>query len=140
MSVRRCRAALLSVYSEEIITHFRFSIALHADSVGHPCTGQGLEAIEWSSGGHLVVVGTEDGEYLRNRIRGLESSDFDNFMYTPTELILDLWGLPTGESLSFHFVIAENPDPEPVEASAWYAVDCAHQQILTAEIIAESSS
>jgi len=34
------------------------------------------------------------------------------------------------EKLSFHFMIAENSNPEPIECSTWYAVDFPHKSIL----------
>ena len=37
--------------------------------------------------------------------------------------------IPSEQDFSLHFVVAENPDPEPVDASAWYAVDCPHNLV-----------
>jgi hypothetical protein len=31
---------------------------------------------------------------------------------------------------SFHFIVAENPDPEPMDSSAWLAVDQPHEGLL----------
>lgn len=135
MRVQRCRAALLSVQNAEPMSRLSridFKIALSSGVSGDPCTGQGLDAQEWSKDGNLVVVGTEDGEWLNARLPILRCEDLAVVKYSPTSLALELENLPVCKNLSFHFVIAENPDPEPVDCSTWFAVDCPHQVIQSA--------
>ncbi len=43
------------------------SLLIDSEVTGHPCTGQCLDAQEWSDGTNLVVIGTEDGEGLSYR-------------------------------------------------------------------------
>jgi hypothetical protein len=33
---------------------------------------------------------------------------------------------PAAKEISLHFIVAENSFPEPVEGSAWFAVDIEH--------------
>jgi hypothetical protein len=49
--------------------------------------------------------------------------------YLPNGFEIVIPRVPMGEEVSLHFVIAENPFPEPAENSAWYAVDIDHRAL-----------
>jgi len=131
MTVQRCRAAVLSISGDAKLSSLTFSVFLDGDLEGHPCTGQGLDAQEWSDNGKLVVVGTEDGEWLDNRLPSLQCNDKAIVSYSPISMTLELTNIPIITSASFHFIIAENNDPEDIDASAWFAVDCPHHLLLS---------
>ena len=39
-----------------------------------------------------------------------------------------------GRALTLHFIVAENPCPEPVEWSSWFAVDLDHTAVLAQRV------
>ena len=96
---------------------------------GSTCFGEGLVAQEWDANGRLVVVGTEDEFLLNPRLPFFESDEDAIFTCTAHKILVELRDIPSNQDLSLHFVVAENPDPEPVDASAWFAVDCPHNLV-----------
>jgi hypothetical protein len=38
--------------------------------------------------------------------------------------------IPAGVRIGLHYIVAENSNPEPLECSAWYAVDILHDQLF----------
>lgn len=130
MSVQNCTAFVLMVSGPAQIEHLEFRLSMENPIEGTPCTGQCLDAQEWSSGDATVVVGTEDGESLSDRLDEPELEDCAVVDYDKHALTLRLGGLRECEQYSFHFLVAENPLPEPVDGSAWFAVDQSHESIL----------
>ncbi|MCP4406562.1 MAG: hypothetical protein GY807_02140 [Gammaproteobacteria bacterium] len=130
MSVRKCTAILLAIDGRPELERVSLSLTLQNELQGDPCTGQCLDAQEWSDGENLVVIGTEDGEALDIRYPKLGFYDSRIVSYAENSLTLQLNGLPKLNRPSYHFIIAENEDPEPVESSAWFAVDQNHQFLL----------
>ena len=133
MSVKRRRAALLFVESACQLRRVSFSCSLNSPVSGGSCSGQGLEAIEWEDSGSLVVVGTEDADFLNQRLPFLRLKQDEAIVtYSPSSITVSLENIAPKQQLSLHFVIAENPNPEPAECSAWYAVDCLHTSLRQA--------
>ena len=98
--------------------------------VGSPETGEALDAQSWESDTHVVMIGTEDTEFLSRRLPSLDLSERE----PPTEFLpngfrIALPKLRPKIPVSFHFVVASNPLPEPEECSAWFAVDVPHARI-----------
>lgn len=131
MSTKALTAILLETQAGSIVQSVVIEAIFETESDGSACCGECLVAQEWTDGRSLVVIGTEDEAALSLRYPSAAISD--------RELVVDL--LPHSMTLrlsppeplvapSFHFIIAENPDPEPVELSAWFAVDQAHDDIL----------
>ncbi|MEO0513766.1 MAG: hypothetical protein AAF086_00540 [Planctomycetota bacterium] len=130
MSVLSCHAIVVSISTHADIPALCWSCASPADRSGSACTGQYLEAQEWEEDGHLVVVGTEDEEVLSKRLPFVKYDPFSsNFEYTPQCLQVTLRDIPAGAKFSVHFLIAENFSPEPVDASAWFAVEMPHEKL-----------
>ncbi|MCB1636894.1 MAG: hypothetical protein KDI51_20060 [Xanthomonadales bacterium] len=102
---------------------------------GSPESGQYLDAQSWQVGEHIVYVGTEDVEALFSRISGPELTEEDCLVvYRAHGLEVRLQCVPSGRETSLHFVVAVNSWPEPVECSAWFAVDIAHEELLSAAV------
>ena len=132
MSVKKCTLLRLVVEGLVELEEVILNLTLNATVVGEPCTGQCLDAQEWSENGNLVVIGTEDGEALSYRYPGLGLEDQVVVEMSPKAMKLRLRQLGMPMRPSFHFIIAENDDPEPVESSAWFAVDQSHDFVIGA--------
>ncbi len=131
MSVQKCTLLLLVVEGLVDIKALSLSVTLENEAIASPCLGECLDAQEWSENGKLVVIGTEDGAALSYRFPeiGLERKVVVELSDHSMTLLLNELG--ERKNPSFHFIIAENDDPEPVEASAWFAVDQAHDFLLS---------
>ena len=80
----------------------------------------------------MVTVGTEDALFLGRRAPFLGLGEEDPIAeYLPHSVSISLSKIPSDSALSLHFVIAENLSPEPVECSTWFAVDVAHEKLLS---------
>jgi hypothetical protein len=98
---------------------------------GTPETGESLDAQEWRASDNLVVVGTEDSECLASRLQFLRVERDESVMrFHPDRMEIRVDNVPADFDLSLHFVVAENVWPEPVDASAWYAADIPHEELL----------
>jgi len=129
MSVSACFAVLLQFSVTENAAGFNFHCDWEDfDGQGYGCTGEALDAWEWEHQNHLVVVGTEDADWLNARIP-LAPFTPDEYPITMEEnrMVVRLEKLPEGRSYSLHFIVAWNPYPEPHECSCWYAVDVPHK-------------
>ena len=130
MSVRNCIAVLLTVARVSEIRSLQLMLSVATRSLGLPCTGQYLDAQEWSDRGNLVVIGTEDSEALLYRMPDLRSDKIQVVDFTRHSMTMKLKDLRVTPPLTFHFIIAENNHPEPVDDSAWFAVDQNHRYVL----------
>ena len=126
----RCRAVILTVPESPSLNSLRFRVRCDTVAKGSPCTGQGLEAQEWESRTHLLVIGTEDAEALNGRLPYPGLGDFDAIVqYEIKSMEIQLASIPPHREIKLHFIIAENPYPEPTECSAWYAADIPHRAL-----------
>lgn len=132
MSVRRVRAVLLKVSSDIGLEYLDFLCQFATAIEGGPESGEHLDAQSWEGEHDIVVIGTEDGEMLSARMPWIEVSDdpLALVQYQKDSMRVPLKGIPAGVTVTLHYVIAENSKPEPVECSAWYAVDVPHDQLL----------
>lgn len=98
---------------------------------GSVCTGQALAAWEWELDERLAIVGTEERDYLGDRL-GLGEITFKNnpVKKYPNKIVIELDKVEINKAISMHFVVAENPYPEEKECSCWFAIDIPHQQLL----------
>ncbi|NNE88328.1 MAG: hypothetical protein HKN27_09660 [Silicimonas sp.] len=129
MTVRSCTAVILAFDELVEISKLSFGLSVDRQALG-PCSGQYLDAQEWSCKGDLLVIGTEDGEALNLRFPRMDCEDEAVVSYTHKTLALNLTAMPYLNRPSFHFIIAENDNPEPVDASAWFAVDQNHDYLV----------
>jgi len=133
MSVRACTVILLSLAPRNTENGMIFSCSweLPFELRGGAESGQRLDAQSWVDGGTIVIVGTEDYEALDERLPhcGFVEDDYP-VRYFPNGFEIVVPRAPAGEVISLHFVVAENPYPEPVEDSAWFAVDIDHARLM----------
>ena len=131
MSVARARAVLFRLRADEPVEKCAFHCIYRGVAEGSPCTGEGLDAEEWELNGKLVVIGTEDSDFLLSRMPTLGIARYsETAKLLPDRIELELETVPNNTSL--HFVLVENSWPEPVEVSAWTAADLSHQKLLDA--------
>lgn len=130
MTTSTCTAVLLQVRQGKELQSLRLHAELATEAVASACTGEYLDAQEWSDGESLVVIGTEDSQALDIRYPGMGFADILSVDFGPQSMTLKINQLPSSPAASFHFIVAENPDPEPVEPSAWFAVDQSHKELL----------
>jgi hypothetical protein len=132
LTVERCSAILLNVHRHGPLECINFRIEFSNGLCGRPCTGQYVEAQEWSNEANLVVIGTEDAESLNRRYPALGLSAQSVVIYSPTSMTLRLEGLAGLEAPSFHFLVSENPATELFDVAAWFAVDELHEHLQKA--------
>jgi hypothetical protein len=134
ISVDGCVVVLLQFSVMEQIEEVNFCCAWEDLKIeGYGNHGEGLEAYEWQDDNHLVMIGTEDPQYLNHRIPLVPAEIYKAGDYPITmeenEIRICLKKLPADSSYSLHYVIAWNKIPEPLEISCWLAVDRTHQSI-----------
>lgn len=133
MSVDGCYVVLFKNTSSEQIDDFELSCSwVDLNVKGHPCSGEALDAWEWESGKTLVLVGTEDTEWLHSRLNINKKYSPENYPITmennTVSIRIDEFG--KNKELSLHFVVSWNTLPEQVDNSCWFAVDISHEKIL----------
>ncbi len=133
MRVDRCRAVLVEVAGTRGKICIRLTVHLDSEAEGYSYTGEFLEAINWETDRGVLVVGTEDAPALSHRMPWFDVTMFDVIArYTPRGMEIRLAAKPEMNPSTFHLIIAENPSPEPVPDSAWFAVDMPHELVLQA--------
>ena len=133
MEVEGSIGVLLTLRSSSEIKDLKFSCAWsNNEAKGDACSGEGLDAWEWESEGQLVVIGTEDGEWLFSRLN-LGKLTHDNYPVSmdANRITIELDKYPANKELSLHFVVSSNSLPEQ-DCSCWYAVDIAHERVIQA--------
>jgi hypothetical protein len=134
MSVLACYGVVLQIGSPNTVSDLKFKAILKPSSeinVG-AATGEGLEAQDWDNQRSVMLVGTEDLEYLKARLHHSIVLPDNPFTYSAKSLSIHIAEIPAGVSVSLHFVVAWNDLPETVESSCWFAVDQSHTSILSA--------
>nr|WP_315466550.1 hypothetical protein [uncultured Undibacterium sp.] len=131
MSVTACYGVLLHIHASQATTGIHFKARLHPTvPLEHGAeTGEGLEAQAWYGDEYVLLVGTEDAEFLQARLREHIIVSKDSFSYSENSISVRVSHLPKAETLSLHFIVAWNEFPEPHDCSCWYAVDQPHNTI-----------
>lgn len=134
MSVLACYGVILQIDASSTLNDLKFKALLEPNSIvcSGATTGEGIVALEWNNRNHVIMVGTEDLEYLRGRVQHRIVFPDDPFAFSNESLSIHIFEIPPGESLSLHFVLAWNTISETVEPSCWFAVDQSHFSILSA--------
>ena len=96
---------------------------------GSPESGERLDAQSWRADNHVVFVGTEDLEALSSRLPDCELT-IASYPVTYSAQGLEVRLPRVRSAASLHFTVAVNSWPEPVECSAWFAVDVDHSRVL----------
>ena len=93
-------------------------------------TGECLEAQSWVVENMLVLIGTEDLDCLAVRLTEHDLSDAHHLVsYYDDGFEIVLPRVPAHQITSLHFIVASNHHPEPVDCSAWYAIDVPHAHV-----------
>ena len=130
MAVIECIAVLLEFSVTKTVAAFDFCGDWESlQEKGYGNNGEWLDAWEWPTGAHLVMVGTEDRERLNSRI-SLMPCEPSNYPITmqDNKMRIRLHNLPAG-NYSLHYIVAWNDYPETHESSCWYAVDVPHEKV-----------
>lgn len=129
MSVAGCFSAVLNLYADSAINNLCFAAHLRSSEpiAFDPETGEGLEAQSFSNSKYVLLVGSEDREFLSMRLPNSIVLPDDPFTYTAESLSIEIAEIPVKTNLSLHFIIAWNPLPEPQDCSCWFAVDQPHK-------------
>lgn len=133
MSVDSCISVLLRCSASKPLKNFVFSCEWdELRTVGYGNSGEALDAWEWESDDILVMIGTEDSEWLNSRLGLDKEYSIENYPVTmkDNKINIEIENFIEDKDLSLHFVIAWNSLPEPVDCSCWYAVDVPHEKIL----------
>jgi hypothetical protein len=135
MSVEQLDAILLRCTADVRITDLVYACAWEAPfSKGSSETGQGLDAQSWENGNLLVMIGTEDQEFLHQRLPNCGFSQDQWAPFPDYGLQIKVPVIEPGQRISLHFVVACNSLPEPKDSSCWFAVDMNHEKILQCSI------
>lgn len=134
MAVEGCVAALFTLRAATEIKGLQFSCTWDESQLqGSACSGEGLDAWEWESDGHIVIVGTEDGDRLFSRLKlGKSSQDSYPVTLRKNSIAIGLEYYPANTELTLHFLISTNRFPEKNVNSCWFAVDVPHQRVVEA--------
>lgn len=138
MSVDACHAVVLGIRADqapldvELSARCRTTRAATSDVEA----GEGLEARTWWADTHVLTIGTEDEDALRLRCDGRVPLPRDPVQHHDDGIAICLVGLPAGEVLALHFIVAWNALPEAHESACWYAVDQRHAEV--AAVVARS--
>ena len=132
MSVEGCKAVLLRCTPLTPLNDIFFSCSwTELKEAGYGNSGEGLDAWEWKHNKTLVMVGTEDNEYLGSRVKLKEtSSSYYPITMNDNVIKIHIIEFPANKVLSLHFVISWNSIPEKVDSSCWFAVDVPHERVL----------
>ena len=135
MQVEKCIGVLFKCISPKLLNNVVFSCRWNdLNAPGYGNSGEGLDAWEWEHDDILVMIGTEDGDWLNNRLNLGKQYLNDSYPVTmrDNQITINIENFEANKELSLHFVVAWNPAPEPVEASCWFAVDVPHKKLLAA--------
>ncbi|MEJ2633025.1 MAG: hypothetical protein P8014_13790 [Acidihalobacter sp.] len=132
MSVEGCKAVLLRNTPITPLKDVVFSCTWHAlKENGYGNSGEGLDAWEWEHNKTLVMIGTEDDEYLGSRVKLKETtSAYYPITMEGNSIKIHVSEHPANKELTLHFVISWNSVPEEVDSSCWFAVDIPHKGVL----------
>lgn len=133
MSVLACYGIVLQLKASTPVNNVTFKAFINAACPASegPATGEGLEAQEWANGDYVMLIGTEDVDYLRIRLPSTIDLPGNPFTYSNDSLSVRVSKIPRGETLTLHFIVAWNKLPEPVGLSCWFAVDQPHLTVLS---------
>ncbi|MDX1961505.1 MAG: hypothetical protein SFX18_00040 [Pirellulales bacterium] len=115
---------------------FSFELTLtQCVTKGGPNSGESLDAQSWSIGDGLLMIGTEDGEALKNRMPWLKIEG-DNYPieYLRHGLRIAIPYVAPNTTVGFHFVLAYN-QVDLGTYSEWFAVDVPYHQLLEAPVV-----
>ena len=130
MAVDSVDAYVVGSNSKHPIHNFSFDLTLHnCKSNGNAESGEHLDAQSWHVGDGLLMIGTEDGDALRNRMTWLPTDGTDYpIEYLSNGFRFSVAYIPPNTNLEFHFILAYNRI-ECENQSEWFAVDIPHASV-----------
>ena len=131
MAVESVNAYVIRLNCTHPIHSFSFDLTLHnCQSNGNAESGEHLDAQSWKMGDGLLMIGTEDGDALRNRMTWMpiDGTDYP-IEYLPNGFRVSVAYIPPNTDLQFHVILAYNPI-ESENQSEWFAVDIPHATVL----------
>jgi hypothetical protein len=148
MRITASYAAMWRVRAEQPLADYAFSCRWTPDSKrlpGGPCSGEGLEAQEWSDGHTSLTLGTQDlAAMMAYQSRGgvapqswdqaawsSRPEEVNVVEYLPDGFLVKPPSVEPGEVVQVQFVVAWAPEPEG-DIASWYAVDLPPSQALSA--------
>ena len=115
------------------IQNFSFDITLHNCQVkGCTESGEHLDAQSWQLDGGFLMIGTEDGELLNERMPWVEATQSNRHYpveYRPDGFRFSLPYVPPKTLVEFHFVLAHNAI-ESDNVAEWVAVNIRHKNLF----------
>ena len=132
MNVDSSHGVLLRVQHQNEISSLSFFCKWEQSSqLGVRESGEGLDAQSWESKDSIVMIGTEDDEFLNSRLSAFRlNSEEEMVEYLPDGFVISIGRIPPHKPVSLHYVVATNSVPEPEECSAWFAVDVQHPRVI----------
>ena len=138
MSVQSLIAVLLTVTPRVTMTRLRFRCGWVTPPAAEPEieTGECLDSQAWRGDRQLVHIGTEDLEALEARLPGCwfdrrgRSRYRDDDLYTDHGITTEVPYVEARSTITLHYIVAENPLPQPVAESTWWAVDIDHDKVV----------
>jgi len=133
MSVEGCNVIVFKHTPSELLKDFYFSCEwVDLNITGYGNSGEALEAWEWKSDNKIVLIGTEDSEWLNSRLSIKKEYLLEEYPITMenNKISIRIDQFNEKKELTLHYVVAWNPLPEPMDNSCWFAVDVPHSKIL----------
>lgn len=131
MAVDNFAAFLVRLTTSDTLHEFNFECSVSSvTQKGAPNSGEHLDAQSWHIGNGLLMIGTEDGESLDQRIDWL-SVNKSNYpvSYLLNGFRLSFSYVPPHQQVDFHFIVAHNAPTRDCD-SEWFAVDIPHAKLL----------
>ena len=126
-----CYAILLVAENLNNKTNIEFTATLLNDRLlwsGN--NGEGLDSFECENDEYVVQIGTEDGDYLGNRLNMPEITiDTWYLLQDQQQLKISLTDYPHSQ-ISLHYILTWSDNPEINSICCWYAVDYPHNLLL----------
>jgi len=127
MAVDSVDAYVVALISPSAIHNFSFDLIFHnGESKGSSESGEHLDAQSWQVGDGMLMIGTENGDVLQNRMPWIPTGANEYpIEYLPNGFRLSFAYIPPNDIVEFHFVLAYNRI-ECENQSEWFAVDVPH--------------
>ena len=133
MSVEGCKVVVFKYKPSKPLRNFYFTCEWINQSItGYGNSGEALDAWEWETEKNIVLIGTEDSEWLNSRLKIKKEYLLEDYPITMenNKISIRIEDFDGNEELSLHYVVAWNSVPEPKDSSCWFAVDVPHKKIL----------
>ena len=138
LAVEVVNAYIIDFVSNAPIQNFNFDVVFHGCATkGCAESGEHLDAQSWELPIGFLMIGTEDGDVLNERMPWIETTPRDQ--HYPVEYLdngfrLSLPYVPPSTLVEFHFVLAYNT-VESDNVAEWIAVGIPHRRLFGLPIL-----